>query len=397
MVTATPAFNKENPAATLISAPEKVRLFQSITSRSVTLHNRIVVPPMCMYSSVDGQLNDFHLVHYGSYALRGAGLIILEATAVEPQGRITPQDSGLWSESQIEPLKRVVDFIKSQGSVPGLQIAHAGRKASMAPPFVGDYLAEEKDGGWPEDVRGPSDLAFDDHYAKPKALTKAQIKDIVRKFADAAKRADQAGIEVLEIHSAHGFLSGNTNKRTDEYGGSLENRLRFPLEVAKAVREAWPENKPLWVRFSSTDYKNPDPMGHDEDGWDIYQAIEYAKELKKIGVDVIDCSSGGNLPRVKYPAVPMYQVQFADAVKREVQIQTGAVGLILDGEDAENILKEDKADYILIGRSFLSNSEWAIAAGQELGGVIRWPKQYSWAVNKARRNKDKKTDIKTLP
>ncbi|KAF7720434.1 hypothetical protein EC973_008940, partial [Apophysomyces ossiformis] len=230
----------------------------------------------------------------------------------------------------------------------------------------------------------------------------AQIKDIVRKFADAARRADEAGIEVLEIHSAHGyllhsFLSGNSNKRTDEYGGSLENRLRFPLEVAKAVREAWPEHKPLWVRFSSTDYKNPEPMGHDEDGWDIYQAIEYAKELKKIGVDVIDCSSGGNLPRVRYPAAPMYQVQFADAVKREVQIQTGAVGLILDGEDAENILKQEKADYILIGRSFLSNSEWAIAAGQELGGVVRWPKQYSWAVNKARRTKDKKTDIKTLP
>ncbi|KAG0170552.1 hypothetical protein DFQ28_001962 [Apophysomyces sp. BC1034] len=357
---------------------------------------------MCTYSSVDGQLNDFHLVHYGAYALRGAGLIILEATAVEPQGRTTPQDSGLWSESQIEPLKRIADFIKSQGSVPGLQIAHGGRKASMAARFEGNHLIEESDGGWPSDVRAASDIPFDNHFAKPNALTVAQIKDLPRKFAEATKRADQAGIEVLEIHCAHGhllhsFLSGNSNRRTDEYGGSLQNRLRFPLEVAKAVREAWPAHKSLWVRFSSTDYKSPDPMGRDEDGWDIYQAIEYSKELKKIGVDVIDCSSGGNLPHVKYPAVPMYQVQFSDAVKREVQIQTAAVGLILDGEDAEKILEENKADYILVGRSFLSSSQWAIAAGQQLGGVIRWPKQYSWAVNKTRLSNNAKTDIKTIP
>ncbi|KAI9468998.1 MAG: hypothetical protein EXX96DRAFT_532758 [Benjaminiella poitrasii] len=362
------------------------KLFTPITTKSVTLHNRVVVPPMCMYSATDGFANDFHLGHYASIALKGPAMVIVEATAVEPRGRLSRDDLGLWSDDQIAPLKRVADFIKSQGSVPAIQIAHGGRKANMASLWTeGGYrLHSEQEGGWPNDIVGPSDLSFDDNHGKPKALSVTELKELAQKWADAAVRADKAGFQVLEIHSAHGyllhnFLSANSNKRTDQYGGSLENRLRFPLEVVQAVRTVWPEHKPLWVRFSGTDFKTPDVLGRDETGWDIYQAIEYAKALKKIGVDVIDVSAGGNIPVENYPVGPLYQVPLAEAVKREAGIATGAVGIITEPKDAEAILKEGKADYVLLGREYLRSTNWVYRAAQELGVPVQWPNQYARA------------------
>ncbi|KAL0078141.1 hypothetical protein J3Q64DRAFT_1757332 [Phycomyces blakesleeanus] len=399
MVVATAASNSQKPAGVPYNPEEahKAKLFEPITCKSVTLHNRVAVPPMCMYSAEDGALNDFHIAHYGSIAIRGAGLIIIEATAVEPQGRITPSDSGLWNDDQIEPLKRVVDLIRSQGSVPGLQIAHAGRKASMSPPFIGDFIVSDAEGGWADDVRGPSELKFADHYPAPKPLTKEGIKEMVQKWVDTAIRADKAGVEVLELHNAHGylvhsFLSGNSNNRTDEYGGSLENRMRFPLEIARAVRAVWPDHKPLWVRISATDYANPDSLGHDENGWDVYQSIEYAKELKKIGVDVIDVSSGGHLSNVKYPPPSLYQVPLANAVKHGANIPTGAVGYIHTGKQAEEILEKDEADYILVGREYLRHPTWVMEAGNDLGVDLNFPKQYTWALRRARKTNKVKDD-----
>ncbi|KAL0081251.1 hypothetical protein J3Q64DRAFT_1643589 [Phycomyces blakesleeanus] len=380
-----------NPAGVpfITEEAEGVKLFQPITCKSVTLHNRVVVSPMCLYSAEDGILNDFHSTHYGAMATRGAGLIIVEATAVEPQGRITPSDSGLWKDEQIEPLKRIVNFIKSQGTVPGIQIAHAGRKASTLPPFIGDGAASEEEGGWPEDVRSASELKFADHYCQPNALSQEGINEVVQKWADAAVRADEAGFEVLEIHSAHGyllhnFLSGNSNNRTDEYGGSLDNRMRFPLEVAKAVRAVWPDHKPLWLRLSATDYANPDPMGPDENGWDIFQSVEYAKKLKEIGIDVIDASSGANLSTVGYPPPSLFQIDFAEKIKREAEISTAGVGYICTGKQAEEILQDDKADYTLIGREYLRRPTWVMDAGKELDVDVTLPKQYTWALRMSR-------------
>ncbi|KAI9483732.1 MAG: hypothetical protein EXX96DRAFT_479531 [Benjaminiella poitrasii] len=394
------AFNVQKPAGTPVNPEDakRVKLFQPFNQKGVTMHNRLGVSPMCMYSSVNGYINDFHIAHYGSLALKGPGLIIVEAASVVPDGRLTPQDIGLWDDSHIPGLKRLVDTIKAQGVTPAIQIVHAGRKAGMSPPFKGDYIETEADNGWPDRVYGPSDNAFADHYPKPHAMTVQQIKETVQAFADAAVRADKAGIEVLEIHGAHGYListfySASSNKRTDEYGGSFENRIRFPLEVVKAVRAVWPENKPLWVRISCSDYSNSEPMGESPEGWDIYQSIRLAKEFKKLGVDVVDCSSGGIIRGVKYPAAPMYQVQFAEAIKREADIATAAVGLIIDGEDAEEILQQNKADYILAGREFLRNSAFVLVAAQALNVDINWPQQYSWAVKKARRHNVTKKNI----
>ncbi|CEG70151.1 hypothetical protein RMATCC62417_06098 [Rhizopus microsporus] len=387
------ACNTEKPAGVPVQLEDcqRVKLFQPYAQKSVELHNRIVVSPMCMYSCQNGFLNQFHVMHYGSFAFKGAGAVFIEATAVVPEGRISPNDSGIWSDDHIEPLSHVVNIVKSQGSVPGLQIAHAGRKASMSPPFKGDYIESEENGGWPNRVMGPSEIPFADHYPRPNVMTKADIQATVKAFADAAVRADKAGIEILEIHAAHGYLlhnfySGNSNKRTDEYGGSFQNRIRLTLEVAKAVRAVWPEHKPLWTRISCTDYVNPDPMGSDPDGWSIDQSIELAKQLKQVGVDLIDCSSGGNIKGVQYPNQPLYQVPFAEAIRRQAQIATGAVGLIVEGEDAEKILQEEKADVVLVAREFLRNSTFALSAAQALDVNINWPKQYSWAVKKARRH-----------
>ncbi|KAI7898411.1 uncharacterized protein BX663DRAFT_525187 [Cokeromyces recurvatus] len=405
------AHNFQKPPGTPIHPEDaqRVKLFQPFNQKSITMHNHIGVSPMCMYSSVNGFVNDFHISHYGSFALKGPGLIIIEASGVVPEGRITPQDIGIWSDDHIPGIARIVETIKAQGSVPGIQIAHAGRKASTSPPFKGDYVETEADHGWPSRVVGPTDIPYADHYARPHAMTVQEIKQTVQDFANAAARADKAGIEVLEIHAAHGYLlssfySGSSNKRTDEYGGSFENRIRFTLEVVQAVRAVWPEYKPLWVRISCTDYVNPEPMGENPNGWDIYQSIRLAKELKKLGVDLVDCSSGGIMKGVKYPAAPMYQVQFAAAIKREAQIPTAAVGLIVEGEDAEEILQQGNADFILAGREFLRNSAFVLCAAQSLNVNINWPKQYSWAVKKARRHntvkQNTKSDIeemKTIP
>ncbi|KAI9483855.1 MAG: hypothetical protein EXX96DRAFT_477218 [Benjaminiella poitrasii] len=343
---------------------------------------------MCVYSAVDGYVNDFHIAHYGSFALKGPGLIMVEATAVHPDARGTPQDLGLWNDSHIPGHQRLVDIIKAQGVTPGLQLTHGGRKSSMSPPFKGDYILTEAEKGWPDHVNGPSENPYAAHYPKPHMMTVQDIKATIQDFVDATIRADKAGVEVLELHGAHGclisaFYSGNANKRTDEYGGSFENRIRFCLELVKAVRAVWPVSKPFWIRLSCTDYANPEPMGENRDGWDIYQTIRLSKELKKLGVDVIDCSSGGIISGVKYPAVPMYQVQFAEAVKREAGIATAAVGLIVEGEDAEEILQQNKADYILVGREFLRNSAFVLVAAQALNVDINWPQQYAWAVKKA--------------
>ena len=363
---------------------QRPKLFSPIKDKSVTYHNRIVVPPMCMYSAKDGFFNDFHVAHYGSYAIRGPGMIIIEATAVEPRGRISPHDAGLWSDDHIAPLKRIVDVIKSQGSVPSIQIAHAGRKANMSSLWHGYKLVPESEGGWPNDVVGPSDVPFDEHHGKPHALTIPEMQEIKQKWVDAAIRADKAGIEVLEIHDAHGyllhnFLSGYSNKRTDIYGGSLENRMRYPLEVIEAVRKVWPEHKPLWVRISATDFKSLDPEAHDEDGRDLHQSIEYVKALKDIGVDVIDVSAGGNRPDAEYPRNALYQVPFAEAIKRATGIAVGAVGKITEPKDAEAILQEDKADYILVGREHLRDTAWVNRAARELGVKTTWINQYERA------------------
>ncbi|KAG2200217.1 hypothetical protein INT47_009855 [Mucor saturninus] len=380
-----------NPSPETVSNESTPKLFTPITCKSVTLHNRIVVPPMCMYSCTDGFFNDFHVAHYGSFALKRPGMIIIEATGVEARGRISPHDAGLWSDDHIAPLKRVVDFIKSQGSVPSIQIAHAGRKANMGSSWTTGYInVPETDGGWPNNVIGPSEARFDDQHADVQVLTVPQLKEVAQKWADAAVRAHQAGIEVLEIHSAHGyllhnFLSAHSNHRTDQYGGSLQNRLRFPLEVVQAVRDVWPQEKPLWVRFSASDCKSPDPQSHDEEGWDVYQAIEYAKALKAIGVDVIDVSSGGNRSDVNYVVGKLYQVPFSKAVKHEAGIPTGAVGLIIEPKDAEEILQKDEADYILVGREHLRDPAWTNRAAAELGIRIEWVNQYQRANTRIRK------------
>ncbi|KAG2236751.1 hypothetical protein BDF21DRAFT_390475 [Thamnidium elegans] len=369
-----------------ISTEETPKLFTPITCKSVTFRNRIVVPPMCMYSSTDGFLNDYHVAHYGSFALKRPAMVIIEATAVEARGRISAHDSGIWSDDHIAPLRRVVNVLKSQGTVAAIQIAHAGRKANMGTSWMpgGYHNLSEQEGGWPTDVVGPSELAFDEIHANPNALSISELKDLVQKWADAAIRANKAGIDVLEIHSAHGyllhnFLSGNSNKRTDQYGGSLENRLRFPLEVARAVRNVWPQEKPLWVRLSGTDFENPEILGHDETGWDVYQSIEYAKALKEIGVDVIDVSSGGNLPNVKYPVGKLYQVPLSNAIKHKANIATGAVGIITEPKEAEEILQKEEADFILVGREHLRDPAWTNRAASELGVHVKWINQYERA------------------
>ncbi|KAI9262672.1 hypothetical protein BY458DRAFT_587898 [Sporodiniella umbellata] len=343
------------------------KLFSPLTIKSITFKNRIVLPPMCMYSAKDGFFNDFHLGHYSSFSMKGVGLIIIEATAVEARGRISPNDAGLWSDAHIEPLKRIVDLIKSQGSVPGIQISHSGRKGSTGMLWLGSRPTPKSEGGWPEDIVAPSAIPFSEEYPTPKELTITEMKEVTQKWVDAAIRADKAGIEVLELHNAYGFLSGHSNKRTDQYGGSLENRMRFPLEVVKAVREVWPEHKPLWVRISGTDFKSQDSMASDEEGWDVYQSIEYAKALKEAGVDVIAVVSGGNRADAQYPTDKLYQVEMSKVIKRDAAVITGAVGFIIQPKDAENLLKEDKADFVMVGRAHLFETGWLNQAAHVLG------------------------------
>jgi len=347
-------------------------LFDSFTIRDLEFSNRMFVSPMCEYSSVDGYANDWHLVHLGSRAVGGAGLVLTEATAVLPEGRISPQDLGIWKDEHVDPLKRIVSFIHEQGSVAGMQLAHAGRKASTQRPWEGDGVVPETEGGW-QNVMAPSAIPFADNYPTPQALTVDGIRQVVRAFADAARRACDAGFRVIEIHAAHGyliheFLSPLSNHRDDTYGGSFENRTRLIREIVAAVRSSWPKGAPLLVRISATDWV--------EGGWDLKQSIELARSLKQLGVDLIDCSSGGTVPHAKIPAGPGYQTPFAQRIRHEAEILTGAVGMITSPVQAEQIIGTGQADAILIAREFLRDPYWPLRAATELGQSISWPVQY---------------------
>lgn len=352
-------------------------LFEPLTIKSVTLRNRIGVSPMCQYSSQDGVASDWHLVHLGSRAIGGAGLVIAEATAVAPEGRITPGDAGIWSDAQVEPLQRINRFIKEHGAVAGVQIAHAGRKASAARPWDGgDHLADTA-GGWP--TLAPSAIAFGDGLDKvPQAMSAADIARVKNDFAAAARRSLAAGYEWMEIHAAHGylaheFLSPLSNQRTDDYGGSFENRIRFLLETTRAVRAVWPENLPLTVRISGTDWV--------EGGWDVEQSVELARRLKGEGVDLIDCSSGGAVPKAKISIGPGYQVPIAERIRKEADIATAAVGIITEPKQADAIVREGRADMVLLAREFLRDAYWPAHAAAVLGqqAALAAPKQYARA------------------
>ena len=355
----------------------ELHLFQPLTLKSVTLRNRIGVSPMCQYSSADGVATDWHLVHLGSRAVGGAGLVIAEATAVAPEGRITPGCAGIWGEEHIAPLARINHFIKQARAVPGIQIAHAGRKGSAARPWEGAAHLPDDAGGWP--TIGPSALAFGGNLDKiPAAMTEADINRVQSEFASATQRALTAGYEWLEIHAAHGylfheFLSPLSNHRTDQYGGGFENRIRFLLEVVGAVRAFWPEHLPLTVRLSCTDWT--------PGGWEIEQCVALARRLKAAGVDLIDCSSGGNVPDAKIPVGPGYQVPFAEVIRREAGIATAAVGMITEPAQANEIIAGGQADVVLLGREFLRDPYWPAHAARALGwqGELPPPKQYARA------------------
>ena len=347
-------------------------LFDPLAIREVKFANRVFVSPMCEYSSVDGFATDWHLVHLGSRAVGGAGLVLTEATAVLPEGRISPQDLGIWSDDHIKTLSRIVSFIHEQGSVAGMQLAHAGRKASTHRPWEGEGAMPESEGGW-KTVVAPSAIPFADNYPMPQALTVDGIQEIMAAFAHAARRACEAGFRVVEIHGAHGyliheFLSPLSNHRGDAYGGSFENRTRFIREIVTAVRTSWPKGAPLFVRISATDWV--------EGGWDLKQSIELARGLKQLGVDLIDCSSGGSVPHAKIPAGPGYQTPFAQQIREKAEILTGAVGMITSPVQAEQIIATGEADAILIAREFLRDPYWPLRAAEELGQSISWPVQY---------------------
>ncbi len=352
-------------------------LFDPYTIKSITLRNRIGVSPMCQYSSIDGVAQDWHLVHLGARASGGAGLVIAEATAVSPEGRITPGDAGLWGEQHIAPLARINRFIKSQGSVPGIQIAHAGRKASAALPQNGGGSLPDSHGGWP--TLGPSPVAFGGNLDKvPRQMTPAQIAQVQKEFVATTARALSAGYEWLEIHAAHGyllheFLSPISNQRTDAYGGGFENRIRFLIDTVRGVRAVWPNHLPLSVRLSCTDWF--------PGGWDIAQSVELSRRLKAEGVDLIDCSSGAMVPDAKIPVGPGFQVPFADQIRREAGVATAAVGLITRPDQAQEIISSGKADLVLLARAFLSDPNWALHAARQLGEIERTkpPIQYARA------------------
>lgn len=350
-------------------------LFSPLTLRGVTFKNRLVVSPMCQYSSVDGFANDWHLVHLGSRAVGGAGLLISEATAVSPEGRITPDDLGIWSDDHIPGLKRITHFLTTNGAVPGIQLAHAGRKASHQRPWEGSAaIAPDQHKGW--QTVAPSALPFSDSDSAPTALTDQGIQQVRADFRAAAARALQAGFVVAEIHAAHGyllheFLSPLSNHRADAYGGSFENRVRLLREIVEDVRAVWPEDYPLFVRISATDWT--------EGGWNGDDSVALATLLKQQGVDLIDCSTGGNVPNASIPSGPGYQVPFAERIKREADIPTGAVGLIVSAEQAEAILTEGQADLVLLAREALRDPYFPLHAAHELGDDVSWPVQYERA------------------
>jgi 2,4-dienoyl-CoA reductase-like NADH-dependent reductase (Old Yellow Enzyme family) len=351
------------------------RLFHPLTLRSVTLRNRIGVSPMCQYSAEDGVANDWHYVHLGSRAVGGAGIVIVEATGVAPEGRITPGCMGLWSEKHIEPLARIAKFVKAHGAVAGIQIAHAGRKASAHLPWNGGAHLSAAQGGW--GIIAPSAIAFGDNLTKvPRAMTEADIARVQNEFVATANRALAAAFEFLELHAAHGylfneFLSPLANQRTDKYGGSFENRVRFLLDTTRAVRKVWPDNLPLAVRISAIDWK--------EGGWQIEDSIALAKLLKTEGVDLVDCSSGGIVPDAKITVVPGYQVPFAEKVRHGANIATAAVGFITEPKQAEDIIASGRADLVLLARQFLRDPYWPAHAARTLGYKLTPPNQYARA------------------
>lgn len=355
------------------------QLFQPLTLRQLTLANRIAVSPMCQYSAEGGMANDWHLVHLGSRAVGGAGLVLIEATAVRPEGRISPQDLGIWSDEHIEPLRRITRFVEAQGSFAGIQLAHAGRKASSWQPWLGKRgsvpIAE---GGWVP--VGPSSIAFDPQHAVPEALDAQGIAAVVQAFVQAAERALAAGFKVAEIHAAHGyllhqFLSPLSNQRQDEYGGSFDNRIRLLLEVTEAVRATWPDELPLFVRLSATDWV--------ADGWNPDETVELARRLKALGVDLIDVSSGGTAANAEIPVGPGYQTQFAERVRREADMATGTVGLITEAVQAEHILRTGQADLILLARELLRDPYWPLHAAEHLrDNSVPWPAQYVRAAHR---------------
>jgi 2,4-dienoyl-CoA reductase-like NADH-dependent reductase (Old Yellow Enzyme family) len=346
-------------------------LFEPLTLRGLTLQNRVVVSPMCQYSAFDGFANDWHFVHLSSRAVGGAGLVFTEASAVTPDGRISPEDLGIWHDVHGAALERTVRFIKTQGSAAGMQLAHAGRKGSTHRPWSGSGAVPQDQGGW--QPIGPTAEPFAPNYPVPRPMTKADIDDTTGAFAAAAGRALQAGFDVVEIHAAHGyliheFLSPVSNTRSDEYGGSFENRIRFGVEIVDAVRAVWPEDRPLFVRISASDWV--------EGGWTIEQSVELARVLQAHGVDLIDCSSGGNVSSARIPLGPGYQVPFAEQVRRDAGIPTGAVGLITTATQADEIVRSGKADCVLMAREILRDPYWPLRAAVELGHAVPWPPQY---------------------
>jgi len=346
-------------------------LFSPLSLRGIELKNRIAVSPMCQYSAEEGFPSHWHIVHYGSRAVGGASLIIQEATAVSPEGRISPQDLGIWSDKHIEAYKPISTFIESQNSIPGIQLAHAGRKASSYAPFLGSGLLTKEKGGW--QTYAPSAISFSDNYSQPKEMDRWDISKVINDFKSATERSLKAGYKLIELHFAHGylvheFLSPLSNKRKDSYGGSFENRCRLALEITKAVTELLPDEYPLIVRISATDWV--------EGGWSIEDSIKLAGMLKEAGVDLIDCSSGGNVLDAKIPAGPGYQVSFAEEIKKQAGILTGAVGFITEAEQANEIIQTEKADIVLIGREMLRNPYWALDAEKKLKPDFYLPKQY---------------------
>jgi len=347
------------------------KLFEPWTVRGLTARNRAVVSPMCQYSCEGGLATAWHLVHLGSRAVGGAGVVFVEATAVVPEGRISPDDVGLWNDAQAEALAPVAAFIKAQGAVPAIQLAHAGRKASTRTPWLGRGTVEPTEGGW--QPVGPSELAFGAGSPVPRALDTAELPGVIQAFVDATRRAHRAGFEIVELHAAHGyllhqFLSPLSSRRTDGYGGALENRERLVREVARAVRSAWPEHLPLWARLSCTDWV--------PGGWTAAESVHLARGLRDDGVDVFDCSSGGLDPAQQIPVEPGYQVPFAAQLKRDAGVATVAVGLISEPSHAEQILSQGSADAVALARAELRDPYWPLHAAAALGEEVAWPPQY---------------------
>jgi 2,4-dienoyl-CoA reductase-like NADH-dependent reductase (Old Yellow Enzyme family) len=351
---------------------QAVHLFSPLNLKSITLKNRIVLSPMCQYSASDGFANDWHFVYLATRAIGGAGLLFTEAAAVTADGRISPQDLGIWCDEHIPGLAHIVQFIESQHAIAGIQLAHAGRKASVTRPWEGNKKIPVDQGGW--QALAPSAVAYSDHYATPAELSLAEIKNIIKSFADAANRATQAGFKVIELHAAHGyliheFLSPLSNHRTDTYGGSFDHRIQFLLEILDAVKKVWPKELPIFIRISATDWA--------DHGWSLGESIALCKILKAKGVDIIDVSSGGLVPQQKIENLgPGYQTMFAAEIRKAANINTGAVGLITDPAQADHIIRTQQADLVFLGRELLRNPYWPMQAAQTLGYSIEWPAQY---------------------